>query len=83
MAADDGALAGDGITAPMPGLVTRLDAQPGQKVSRGERLIVLEAMKMEHPLCVSRDGVVAEVLAVQGEQVAQGALLLTLEPGDG
>ena len=83
MAADDGALAGDGITAPMPGLVTRLDARPGQKVSRGERLIVLEAMKMEHPLSVPRDGVVAEVLAVQGEQVARGALLLTLEPGDG
>jgi 3-methylcrotonyl-CoA carboxylase alpha subunit len=74
---------GDGILAPMPGLVARLAARPGQCVTRGELLVVLEAMKMEHPLLAPRDGVVARVLVAAGDQVAHGALLLALEGSDG
>lgn len=73
--------AGDGnlIEAPMPGLVKVVDAQVGQAVAEGDRLAVLEAMKMEHSLLAARDGVVAEVLATTGDQVEAGAALIRLE----
>jgi 3-methylcrotonyl-CoA carboxylase alpha subunit len=74
---------GDAVIAPMPGLVKLVAATPGAAVSRGDALMVLEAMKMEHALTAPRDGVVAEVLAAEGDQVAEGALLLTLAPEDG
>jgi len=72
---------GDGnlIEAPMPGLVRAVDAQVGQHVTQGQRLAVLEAMKMEHALLAARDGVVAEVLVTQGDQVAAGAALVRLD----
>ncbi|MGC1505159.1 MAG: acetyl/propionyl/methylcrotonyl-CoA carboxylase subunit alpha [Sulfitobacter sp.] len=72
---------GDGnlIEAPMPGLVRAVDAKVGQVVSKGDRLAVLEAMKMEHALLAARDGVVAEVLATVGDQVEAGAALVRLE----
>jgi len=68
----------DLIEAPMPGLVKALDAAPGQAVTRGDRLAVLEAMKMEHALLAPRDGVVAEVLTQAGAQVEAGAALIRL-----
>jgi 3-methylcrotonyl-CoA carboxylase alpha subunit len=74
---------GDAVIAPMPGLVKLVAATPGAAVSRGDALMVLEAMKMEHTLAAPRDGVVAEVLAAEGDQVAEGALLLTLAAEDG
>ncbi|MCE8008844.1 acetyl/propionyl/methylcrotonyl-CoA carboxylase subunit alpha [Aestuariivita sp.] len=76
--------AGDGnvIEAPMPGLVKALYATPGQNVNAGDRLAVLEAMKMEHALLAARDGVVAEVLAAEGAQVEAGAALVRLEEED-
>ncbi|MEQ6203652.1 biotin carboxylase N-terminal domain-containing protein [Sulfitobacter sp. HNIBRBA2951] len=75
---------GDGnlVEAPMPGLVRDVFASVGQQVSAGDRLAVLEAMKMEHALLAARDGVVAEVLAVAGDQVEAGAALVRLEPED-
>ncbi|MFD2738585.1 acetyl/propionyl/methylcrotonyl-CoA carboxylase subunit alpha [Sulfitobacter aestuarii] len=76
---------GDGnlIEAPMPGLVRSVDAQVGQSVAKGDRLAVLEAMKMEHALLAARDGVVAEVLASPGDQVEAGAALVRLEAETG
>ncbi|KIN73009.1 acetyl-CoA carboxylase biotin carboxylase subunit [Sulfitobacter guttiformis] len=73
---------GDGnlIEAPMPGLVREVFASVGQVVTMGDRLAVLEAMKMEHSLLAARDGVVAEVLAQAGDQVEAGAALVRLEP---
>ena len=73
---------GDGnlIEAPMPGLVRVVDAKVGQTVTKGDRLAVLEAMKMEHSLLAARDGVVAEVLAQAGDQVEAGVALVRLEP---
>jgi len=72
---------GDGnlIEAPMPGLVREVFAIVGQQVARGDRLAVLEAMKMEHSLIAQRDGTVAEVLATAGDQVEAGAALVRLE----
>ena len=78
-----GAADSDVIEAPMPGLVKALFAAPGQEVAEGDRLAVLEAMKMEHSLLAPRDGVVAEVLADEGVQVTAGAALVRLEEGEG
>ena len=77
-----GAAAGAGgnvIEAPMPGLIKVMSARAGDKVAAGDRLAVLEAMKMEHTLTAPRDGVVAEVLASAGDQVEAGAALVRME----
>ena len=52
----------------------------GDAVAAGDTLVVLEAMKMEHPMRASEDGVVGEVRVALGEQVESGALLLVVEP---
>jgi biotin carboxyl carrier protein len=54
----------------------------GDRVSAGDTLVVLEAMKMEHPMRATEDGVVTEVLVAQGEQVEAGTLLLVVEPAE-
>ena len=77
---DAGAGSGAGvIEAPMPGLVKAVFAEAGQDVKQGDRLAILEAMKMEHSLEAARDGVVAEVLCAGGDQVEAGAPLIRLE----
>ena len=76
-------VAGNLTLSPMPGLVKMVFVAPGQAVSRGDRLAVLEAMKMEHALIAGRDGVVAEVLVGPGAQVEAGAALIRLEEADG
>ena len=65
--------------SPMPGLVKAVFVAAGQAVAAGERLAVLEAMKMEHMLVAARDGTVAEVLVAPGAQVEAGAALIRLE----
>jgi 3-methylcrotonyl-CoA carboxylase alpha subunit len=77
---DDDASGEDRIIAPMPGLVKIVRARPGAKVLRGEPLVVLEAMKMEHTLTAPRDGSIDEVLAKPGEQVSDGVVLVRLAP---
>ena len=67
------------IEAPMPGLVRDVLAAQGAQVVRGDRLVLLEAMKMEHSLTAPRDGRVAEVLVGPGDQVTAGAALILLE----
>jgi len=64
------------ITAPMPGKVISLHVAPGDRVAAGDRLLVLEAMKMEHRLTAPFDGIVESVGIAQGAQVAEGALLV-------
>ena len=61
------------------GLVKAVFARAGQAVAKGDRLAVLEAMKMEHVLTAARDGVVAEVLVAEAAQVEAGAALIRLE----
>jgi 3-methylcrotonyl-CoA carboxylase alpha subunit len=72
--------AGADVTlSPMPGLVKAVFVAAGDAVAAGDRLCVLEAMKMEHTLSAGRDGVVAEVLTAPGAQVEAGAALIRLE----
>ena len=73
-------IGGDAVLAPMPGLVAAVQVQVGDDVAEGDRMIVLEAMKMEHVLRSPRDGVVATVAVTAGDQVKAGMALVTLEP---
>lgn len=70
---------GDHVLAPMPGLVRDVCISSGQNVVSGDRLVVLEAMKMEHVLRAPRDGVIAAVNVAIGDQVTAGAMLIGLE----
>ena len=72
---------GDGvIVAPMPGTVTRVDVSEGEAVKKGQRLAVLEAMKMENVLVAPFDGVVAGLTILPGAQVQEGTVLMRLDP---
>ena len=73
-----GAHDGD-IVAPMPGKVTSVEISQGDKVARGQRLLTLEAMKMEHGLVAPFDGVVAELNTKAGAQVQVDAVLAVVE----
>ncbi|WP_426260406.1 biotin carboxylase N-terminal domain-containing protein [Sphingomonas sp. DC1100-1] len=73
--------AGDGaILSPMPGRIIAVDVTAGQSVTKGQRLITLEAMKMEHSLTAPFDGVVADLTATPEAQVPEGTLLVRIEP---
>ncbi|MBO6765116.1 acetyl/propionyl/methylcrotonyl-CoA carboxylase subunit alpha [Maricaulis sp.] len=74
----DAAEAGGVIKAPMPGKVLAVNIKPGDSVTKGQALVVLEAMKMEHALTAPRDGVIAEVSVEAGGQVGEGDILVTL-----
>jgi 3-methylcrotonyl-CoA carboxylase alpha subunit len=76
-----GAHDGD-IVAPMPGKVTSVEVSEGETVVLGQRLLTLEAMKMEHGLTAPFDGVVAELNAVAGAQVAVDAVLARVAPAE-
>ena len=80
---DDGAghhNAHDGdILSPMPGKIIAVEVSQGQTVTKGQKLLTLEAMKMEHTLTAPFDGVVAELSAVAGAQVQVEALLARIE----
>ena len=67
------------LTAPMPGKVLSFAVKAGDKVSRGQALAIMEAMKMEHTIAAPADGVVAEILYAPGDQVQEGAELLRLQ----
>jgi 3-methylcrotonyl-CoA carboxylase alpha subunit len=77
-AAGDDVDAGGGLVAPMPGKVVAVLVATGDRVSRGQPLVVMEAMKMEHTITAPSDGEVAEVRHGVGEQVAEGAPLIAL-----
>ena len=75
-----GGAAGDGaILSPMPGKVIAVEVAAGDKVTKGQKLLTLEAMKMEHSLTAPFDGVVAELNAAPGAQVQVEALLVRIE----
>ena len=80
LARADQAMGGDTVLAPMPGLVRDVAVTAGQAVAAGDRLVVLEAMKMEHVLRAPREGTVASVTVATGDQVTAGALMVSLEP---
>ncbi|ANC87668.1 acetyl/propionyl/methylcrotonyl-CoA carboxylase subunit alpha [Sphingomonas sp. NIC1] len=73
--------AGDGaILSPMPGRIIAVDVTAGQSVTKGQRLVTLEAMKMEHSLTAPFDGVVADLTATPEAQVPEGTLLVRIAP---
>lgn len=71
---------GGKLTAPMPGKVIAVMVEAGATVTRGTPLLVMEAMKMEHTISAPADGVIGEVLYGIGEQVSEGAQLLSFAP---
>ncbi|MCD6027166.1 MAG: acetyl/propionyl/methylcrotonyl-CoA carboxylase subunit alpha [Solimicrobium sp.] len=64
------------LTAPMPGKIVTLFVNPGQTVKKGESLLIMEAMKMEHTIVAPTDGIVKELMYSVGDQVSEGAQLL-------
>ncbi|HEW91337.1 MAG TPA: acetyl-CoA carboxylase biotin carboxyl carrier protein subunit [Thermotogaceae bacterium] len=66
------------VTAPMSGVIISVNVKPGDKVSAGQTLLVLEAMKMENSLISEYDGVVKEVLAKKGDNVETGQKLIVI-----
>ncbi|MGE3772011.1 MAG: biotin carboxylase N-terminal domain-containing protein [Gammaproteobacteria bacterium] len=80
-AAEEDTAAAGSLTAPMPGAITAVMVQVGDRVARGAPLVMLEAMKIEHTIVAPFDGVVTEIRYAKGEQVAEeGAELVKLEP---
>ena len=69
---------GGRLTAPMPGKVVSFAVKAGDKVTKGQALAVMEAMKMEHTIAAPADGTVQELLYTPGDQVTEGAELLKL-----
>lgn len=68
-----------GMSAPMPGKILKVLVAPGQSVQKGESLLVMEAMKMEHAIKASYDGVLKKVYFSEGQLVEAGAALVDLE----
>ena len=71
-----------GLSAPMPGAIIDVRVCSGQSVVKGETLVVMEAMKMEHVISAPATGIVGEVFVTTGQQVENGVVLLTLDPSE-
>ncbi|MBC46221.1 MAG: 3-methylcrotonyl-CoA carboxylase, partial [Thalassospira sp.] len=73
---------GGGLTAPMPGKIIAVMAEAGQSVTAGDKLVVMEAMKMEHTISAPVTGTVKEVFFGVGDQVDDGAELIAIEEAE-
>ncbi len=79
-----GSAASDGsLSSPMPGRIISVEVRQGETVAKGQKLMTLEAMKMEHSLAAPFDGIVAELNAAEGAQVTEGTLLARIEKREG
>ncbi|MBT3143277.1 3-methylcrotonyl-CoA carboxylase [Phaeobacter gallaeciensis] len=78
-AQDETVVAGGRVSAPMPGLVVDVTAQPGQTVTKGDTLAVLEAMKMQHQIMAAVDGTVSAVHIKSGQQLTAGDVMIEIE----
>lgn len=67
------------IKAPMPGLVLQVSVAEGQEVKEGERLLILEAMKMENSITIQTDATIKKIRVVNGQAVDKGQVLVELE----
>jgi len=73
-------MAGEGsLEAPMNGAIVAVQAKVGDKVTAGQTLVIMEAMKMEHAIKAPADGVVSEIFFAEGDQVSEGAELIAIE----
>ncbi|WP_281823212.1 acetyl/propionyl/methylcrotonyl-CoA carboxylase subunit alpha [Sphingobium sp. BS19] len=79
----EGAASDGAIISPMPGRIIALLVSEGEAVTKGQKLLTLEAMKMEHSLVAPYDGTVADLNATEGGQVSEGAVLARIEPVGG
>jgi geranyl-CoA carboxylase alpha subunit len=70
------------LSAPLPSKVQSVFVQKGEIVKKGDQLILLEAMKMQHPIIAPCEGTVAEIFISEGDQVPRGAQLVEIEPHD-
>lgn len=67
------------LEAPIPGQIISIDVKQGDDIEKGDRLLILEAMKMENALTSTRNGVIKEVLVAEGEAVTQDQPLIIFE----
>jgi propionyl-CoA carboxylase alpha chain len=67
-----------GLSAPMPGKILNIKAKKNKKVKKGDTLLTLEAMKMEHSIKAYADGIVTDIFVKVGEQVENGSLLMKI-----
>ena len=67
---------GSKVTAPLPGKIVQVLVEPGSEVKKGETLLILEAMKMEHTITAPRDALIEDVPFTTGEQVTEGTELV-------
>lgn len=70
--------AGSAVVAPMPGVIIEVSVREGQAVKRGQKVAVLEAMKMENDLLAESDGTITGVFVHKGDSVADGAKIVTI-----
>lgn len=73
---------GDNVSSPMPGRIIQVLVAPGADVKKGQALLVLEAMKMEHTIAAPRDGIIDRISFAVGDQVTEGALLAAYQSGE-
>lgn len=76
--ASAGLAAGDVVKSPMPGNILKINVSAGQKVSEGDVLIILEAMKMENEITATKAGTVAQVVVTKGQVVETGSPLIVI-----
>ena len=67
------------LQAPMPGKIIQLLVKEGQKVKKGDLLLILEAMKMEHKIISHQNGIIQKIFFKEGERVSQGQELISME----
>jgi len=72
-------VSGKAIKSPLPGVILNLCVKEGESVKRGQKLLVLEAMKMENEIQAENDGTVKSILVQKGESVLEGAKLIIIE----
>ena len=77
-AAPSAVVSKDGIIAPMPGQIKAILVREGDKVKTGQKLLVMEAMKLENKLPATRDGIVKHILVRDGDIVSQGQELIII-----
>jgi len=70
--------AGESVKSPMPGNILKINVAQGQKVSEGDVLIVLEAMKMENEIVATKSGTVAQIAVTKGQVVETGTPLVVI-----
>ena len=69
------------VTSPLIGTVFRIKVGPGDQVRRGQEIVIIESMKMEHPVEAAADGTIASVAVAEGETVSAGQVLVVITPG--